>query len=206
MDESNDSSGRWSRTITWKHRYNEIGITNLIQRLNKRELLVMDVGCSKGVTIKHCKKTLLKHGITIHTVGVDGQRRVWDEAENNVDQLLRCDAKDVDSYDGAADVVICVNTVRFTNPEYKKGVLNKCITFLKQDGVLITNVESFAIKNTNVEFINPNSIIARVFLWHHQIRMLDKTNAGLYTRNIETHRAWWFSLIRPILWARDKIG
>ena len=197
---------RWNRTITWKHRYNEIGVINLIQRLNKKELLVIDVGCSIGVAIKHCKKTLLKHGITIYTIGIDGQKNVWDKAENNVDQLVRCDAKDVVNYDKTADVVICINTVRFTNPDYKKNVLKKCITFLKQDGVLITNVESFVLKNTTIKFVNPNNITAQIFLWHHQTRMLDKINAESYIKNVTTHRAWWFRLIRPILWTRDKIG
>ena len=49
-------------------------------------------GCSRGVTIKHCQKTLQKQGIAIKTIGVGGKKEVWDEAEKNIDQLIRHDA------------------------------------------------------------------------------------------------------------------
>ena len=175
---------RWNKTTTWKNRYNDFGVTGLIQRLDKTELRVMDVGCSRGVTIKHCQKTLQKQGIAIKTIGVDGKEEVWDEAEKNIDQLIRHDAAEVNGYEGTADVVVCMNAIRFIHPKDKKDVLKKCVVFLKDDGMLITNVENFEIKNTAVKFMNVSNISTRVFMWIHRTRMLDKTNAGLYAENV----------------------
>ena len=175
---------RWNKTTTWKNRYNDLGVTSLIQRLVKIELCVMDVGCSRGVTIKHCQKTLQKQGITINTIGVDGKKEVWDEAEKNVDRLIRHDAAEVNGYEGTADVVVCMNAIRFIHPKDKKDVLKKCVAFLKDDGMLITNVENFEIKNTTIKFTNLSNISTRVFMWIHRTRMLDKTNAGLYAENV----------------------
>ena len=175
---------RWNKTTTWKNRYNTFGVTGLIQRFGKTELCVMDVGCSKGVAIKHCQKTLQKQGIAIKTIGVDGKEEVWDEAEKNVDRLIRHDAAEVDGYDGTADVVVCMNAIRFIHHKDKKDVLKKCVAFLKDDGMLITNVENFEIKNTAVKFTSLSNISTRVVMWVHRTRMLDKTNAGVYAENV----------------------
>ena len=187
---------RWNKTTTWKNRYNDFGVTGLIQRLDKTELCVMDVGCSKGVAVKHCQKTLQKQGIAIKTIGVDGKKEVWDEAEKNIDQLIRHDADEVNGYDGTADVVVCMNAIRFIRPKDKKDVLKKCVAFLKDDGVLITNVENFEIKNTAVKFTSLSNISTRVVMWVHRTRMLDKTNAGLYAENVTScDRSYGFRIL-----------
>ena len=137
--------GFWTKNTTWHIRYDDFGVTGymLLHAKNMEDTVVIDVGCSKGIAITESKKCLDKRGIRLHTIGIDmsDKAKLAAEAENNLDEFVNENVLEVDGYAGKADIVVCLNTIRYVLGDTKSGMIKKCTEFLKPDGVLITNVD-----------------------------------------------------------------
>ena len=132
----------WTCTLTWTSRYNELGIPCIIcshsNQLGSNSLRVIDVGCSKGVTMHNCQQILANRGIEIETIGIDQSAKVKKDAENNLDQFISSNVLCVDDHNANADVVICANMLRWgVTPLEKSQVIKKCASFLNPTGILI---------------------------------------------------------------------
>lgn len=81
---------------------------------------------------------LKKHGVSVHTIGIDPSPKVERLAKINVDEFYSMDVLDID-WCAKADVVICANVARFVDGEHKHKILKKCAQLLKPSGVLIVS-------------------------------------------------------------------
>ena len=136
--------GLWNNNITWKNRYDDFGVTGymLLYAKGRKDVVAIDVGCSKGIAVTESKKCLDKRGIRLHTIGIDmsGNAKLIAAAKNNLGEFVNGNALEVNGYTGKADIVVCLNVVRFVPGDVKSRIIRKCAEFLKPDGVLITGV------------------------------------------------------------------
>ena len=136
--------GLWSNNMTWKSRYDDFGVTGymLLHAKGMKDVVVIDVGCSRGIAVTESKKCLAEHGIRLHTIGIDMScnAKLAAEAESNLDEFVNGNALEVDGYAGKADVVVCLNVVRFVRGDVKSRIVEKCAEFLNPGGVFITGV------------------------------------------------------------------
>ena len=136
--------GLWNNNMTWKNRYDDFGVTGymFLHAKGMKDVTVIDVGCSKGIAVAESKKCLAKHGVRLHTIGIDmsDDAKLAAEAESNLDEFVNGNALEVDGYTGRADIVVCLNVVRFVRGNVKSRIVEKCAEFLKPDGVFITGI------------------------------------------------------------------
>lgn len=132
---------------TYKYRYDALGIIGYMLKYaessTKNRLTVIDVGCSKAEATRFAKTCLNEHGIKSFMIGIDNSVRIAEDAEKNLDEFILNDVIKVERYYGEADVVICSKVIRNVDGDIKSEVLRKCAEFLKDDGVLITDVEGY---------------------------------------------------------------
>ena len=138
------ADGLWSCSKTWPNRYDDFGATGyiLLHAQGMEKAVVIDVGCSTGEAMLKSKLCLSRHGIKLYTVGIDmsDNAKLKAKAKNNLDEFIDSDARKVDNYAGKADIVVCLNAVRYVPGDAKSDMITKCAEFLKPDGVLITGV------------------------------------------------------------------
>ena len=136
--------GSWTNSMTWKNRYDDFGVTGymLLHSKGMKDVVAIDVGCSTGIAVAESKKCMAKHGVRLHAIGIDmsGNAKLAAEAESNLDEFVNENALEVDGYAGRADIVVCLNVVRFVRGDVKSRIVEKCAEFLKPDGVFITGV------------------------------------------------------------------
>lgn len=137
----------WKPTLTYPERYEEIGVIDhvleYLRVTNKRDVVIVDIGCSTAVAAKQLKDMLDKRGIKSRTIGIDLSPSVKEEAIKNLDLFINQDVMQVDSTLYPADVLICCNMIYYLNHQKKAEVINKCAQFMKDDSVLITNTPLF---------------------------------------------------------------
>ncbi|AFU59827.1 hypothetical protein Ngar_c29080 [Candidatus Nitrososphaera gargensis Ga9.2] len=137
----------WKPTLTYPERYEEIGVVDhvleYLRASNKRDIVIVDIGCSTAVATKQLKNMLDNSGIKNRTIGIDLSQTVREEAMQNVDLFLNQDVMYVDSTLYPADIVICCNMIFYLNHLKKAEVISKCSQFMKDDSVLITNTPLF---------------------------------------------------------------
>ena len=92
---------------------------------------VIDVGCGSAPKLHEMKRHLIKHGINLHTIGIDVH--YWDA---EVDEFMNADVRDVCMED-AADAVICAGMLgMLTDGESFASVVRACARLLKYDGLM----------------------------------------------------------------------
>lgn len=138
----------WEHDYTGSKRYDDMGIVmrilNLSMRTDRREFDVIDACCSIGVAMKECKLLLEKERIMLHTTGIDMSDHVAKRAEAILDRFIRLDMLEYDgSLDSTADIVVCVNALRFVPGNTRHIVTKNCARLLKPDGMLITDVKGY---------------------------------------------------------------
>lgn len=138
--------------MTWKYRYDHSWATNLICKHARRMCItnmnMLDVGCSKGIAVAHCKKHLGLGNIAVHVTGVDAteKSKIISLAEKNLDIFINHTILDIDVCEiGKFDVITCLNTIRFVSNDTKYKIIKKCMEFLKTDGVLIIDMDIWEI-------------------------------------------------------------
>ena len=136
--------GLWRNSMTWKNRYDDFGVTGyiLLYAKGRKDAVVIDVGCSRGIAAAESKKCLARHGTRLRTIGIDmsGNAELIAKAESNMDEFINKDAREIDGRDEQADIVVCLNVVRFVPGDVKSSMIVKCAEFLKPGGVMITGV------------------------------------------------------------------
>lgn len=140
------SNGNWIINHTFKDRYVLTGITNLIlehTKDSKKKLVIIDVGCSKGIAMKYAQDYLQQKNVESFTVGIDVSENIADEANKNLDDFINKDVLKVDDYVEKADIVICSKMAIFVTGEVRHKIIKKCSELLKNDGMLITDVDCF---------------------------------------------------------------
>ena len=139
----------WTCSYTADGRYDDMGITRHILnhsvRTGRGKFDVIDVCCSTGAAIKKCKSLLGKEGITLHTTGIDLSDRVEERARANLDRFMRLEMlEEYDgSLDGTADIVVCVNALRFVKGPTRRAMTERCAKLLGPGGILVTDVKGY---------------------------------------------------------------
>lgn len=136
------ANGNWTKNHTFADRYVVTGITKLIlahTRNSKKKIIIMDVGCSKGVAIKHAQDCLKQENIESFTIGIDVSENIAKEANENLNKFINKDVLQVYDCTEKADIVICSKVIIFVTGELKYKIIKKCSEFLKNDGILITD-------------------------------------------------------------------
>lgn len=197
----------WKANTTFKYRYDALGIIDYMLKYakssTKNRLTVIDVGCSRATATRFAKTCLNGHGIKSVMIGIDNSVRVADDAEKNLDEFILNDVMNVEEHYGSADVVICSMTIRNVNGEIRSRVLEKCTEFLKDDGVIITDVKGYDRPITDrgfssIEKSNPEKICSYpclesvvVFMWgmhRKDTHMMGKNDTLEYAKQIK--REW----------------
>ncbi|MCV0411392.1 class I SAM-dependent methyltransferase [Nitrosarchaeum sp.] len=143
-------NGYWPINHTFADRYVVTGITNLILEHvtnSKKKLIIIDVGCSKGVAMKYAQNYLEQKNIKSVTIGIDVSKNIVNDAKKNLNEFINKDVLHVDDCDEKADVVICSKAIIFVTGEIRYNIIKKCSKFLKNDGILITDVDCFEKSN-----------------------------------------------------------
>lgn len=137
----------WSVNITSKNRYEFTGINKLvIDHLNQKKIsnpIIIDVGCSTGIALKKTFEAMKRSSYNPYTIGIDQSKYVKSKAEGNLSRFINRDALDVDDLENTADVVICSKAAIYILGAKRSAIIRKCASFLKRDGILITDVDCF---------------------------------------------------------------
>lgn len=111
---------------------------------DKRDIHILDVGCSIAVAARLLKERLEYNGIKLHMTGIDPSGKVREDAEKNLDVFINQDVMDVDASLYPLDIVIFCNVVSYLSHEKKAAMIRRCALFLRDTGsVLITNTPTF---------------------------------------------------------------
>lgn len=137
----------WLTRLTYPERYDELGVTDRVLDYlsnNKRDIHILDVGCSIAVATRLLKERLEDSGIKVHITGIDANSKVEEDAENNLDFFVNEDVMNVDAALYPSDVVIFCNVVSYLSHQKKAAMIRRCTRFMKDDySVLITNTPTF---------------------------------------------------------------
>ena len=178
----------WKNNRTWRTRYDDFRVNGYMleyaERVGKSSLYVIDVGCSNGEAILECKKCLFKYGVKIHIIGIDATKRpkILSKAKNNLDGFINSNVLDVKEYNEKADVVICLNTIRYIDGDIKSAVIKKCAEFLKPKGVLITGINKRHCKIFNLKRTKPK----KVCLSRWSLRIFETMTGKIYDTQMIT--------------------
>ncbi len=137
----------WNVHVTSKYRYESTGIFDLsINHLQNERItnpIIIDVGCSYGQAIKWTSFLMKKQKFNPWTIGIDGAKTVKKQAEKNLDEFIAKDVFEVVDRDGSVDIVICHKAAIFVVGSRREAIIRKCTSFLKANGILITDVDCF---------------------------------------------------------------
>ncbi|EPA06873.1 class I SAM-dependent methyltransferase [Candidatus Nitrosarchaeum limnium] len=139
-------NGYWPINYTFEDRYELTGIINYILEYannSTKKFVIIDVGCSNGSAMKYAQTYLQQKNIESFTIGIDISKNVVDEARKNLDQFINENVLNVDNCAGKADIVICSKAAIFVEGDVRCQIIRKCSEFLKNDGILITDVDCF---------------------------------------------------------------
>lgn len=137
----------WPVVITSKGRYEFTGITDFaIEHLRQQRIkkpVIIDVGCSSGIAMKKSAETMKIAGFDPFTIGIDASKSVKSKAEKNLDKFIDRDVLEVDDQENTADVVICSKAAIYILGIRRADIIRKCASLLKNNGILITDVDCF---------------------------------------------------------------
>lgn len=148
----------WQSNFTVADRYETDGVIDrvfeYVRSTGKKNLAIMDVGCSSAIAVKYLRFILEGKGIGItKIIGVDPSENIRIEAEENLDEFIPLDILDVKDEPGKADIMICCKMILWVQPQHRVNVLLKCSKFLKDDGGLITDADKYEEEKDVREFI-----------------------------------------------------
>ncbi len=137
----------WPAVTTSKDRYEFVGINDFIfdhiRQGGIKDPTIIDVGCSTGIAIKNTVEILRKQAFNSYVIGINASKTIKSKAEKNVDRFINKDVLDVESLDSTADIVICHKAAIFVRGTRRADIIRKCATFLKDSGILITDVDCY---------------------------------------------------------------
>lgn len=149
----------WTEGDTDHNRYECMGAVSLINDYikNKTDINILDAGCSDGISTKDCLLSINKHGKNISFIGVDIDKdrikNAQKDNENNI-EFICCDLDQL-KFKNKFDIIICLNVIRFIKSKNKKRILQKFMKMLKSDGVLITGINKYDMKQMNLPALKP---------------------------------------------------
>jgi len=90
----------WPSRYTYYGRYEDTGVTDRVYeyqaKTGKKNLKILDVGCSVAIATNAMQKNLLISGIHSEITGIDISPNVKDEAEKNLDKFLFGNIMEID--------------------------------------------------------------------------------------------------------------
>lgn len=137
----------WNIHMTSKDRYEFTGVLDLainhLQHKGIKAPIIIDVGCSSGVAIERAAYKMKTLKFNPYTIGIDPVKTQRKKAEKNLDVFINKDVFEVyDKYE-SADIVICSKAAIFVEGHIREAIIRKCVSFLKENGILITDVDCF---------------------------------------------------------------
>ena len=167
----------WSNTHTDKERYEKVGILDdMIKYFTYEKIVsptIIDACCSDGMAIQYSVNKLKNElGITPFVIGIDISKDVKKYAEKNVDEFINSDILNVDNKKSSADIVICHKAAIYIHGDQRSKIIQKCSTFLKKDGLLITDADAF-----------PN-----LTFWNKIKRFMSYCNNNTFKKYVKTYR------------------
>ena len=184
----------WNCSRTEPKRYHYLGATGyaLYHVRCKDAATIIDVGCSTGVALLECKGYIDQQGTFIRAIGIDNSKEVASTAKENLDEFIPRDVLDVNAHKGDADVVMCLNVIRFVEWDVRSKIIKKCAKFLNEKGMLITGVDKEHRKKIELEqssctvpdHVYGKSLESRLRVWFKldptDTRMMRRTEALKY--------------------------
>ncbi len=154
------SDGNWKNTTTYSNRYEYTGIDKLIMEYLKDKKLtspvIIDACCSTGVAINDSRERIKRENINPYIIGIDvtKKKNIKNKAKKNCDEFINEDILNL-SYKGPkANIVICSKAVLYVTGVRRYKILKQCISYLLNDGLLITDVDYFEKKSLKIKIIN----------------------------------------------------
>lgn len=147
------SDFQWQFTTTWTGRYKEDGVTKCVEdyisKTGKRDLDVLDVGCSTGMALRTVQEDIQsKYGITLRTTGIEPNPSVQRRAEKNVDNLYKDRIQNIAVPSKRFDIVICNKVAYLARPDDQSDMILYCAKFLKTEGGLVTDLGCYRTLHT----------------------------------------------------------
>jgi len=137
----------WKINVTFKDRYETTGIKDfVINHLQQRDIgnpIIIDVGCSYGIAFERVFSILRTLGFHPYTIGIDASKKVRKKAEKIFDEFISEDVLNVCGKENVADIVICSKAAIFVTGTRRTAIIKKCTSFLKEDGIMITDVDCY---------------------------------------------------------------
>ena len=134
-----------------------MGATTLISEHigGKKNIRILDAGCSNGMATKDCKMWLERMGYDMSFVAIDQDKQRIESARKN-DCGVRFIHADIECLKGEKfDVILCLNVIRFVLPKSKSEMLRCMAEMLKSDGVLITGISGCDMNKMNLYVRRP---------------------------------------------------
>src|SRR3989344_4852171 len=123
----------WSSSFTFDERYEITGVNDrvleYVRQNSKKNLIVLDVGCSTGIAVNTLQQKLKHEGLDITTIGIDVSPKVKKESEKNLDRFILGDILKIETKPDPADVVICSKMILFVNYRKRAEIISKCSEF-----------------------------------------------------------------------------
>lgn len=140
----------WQCNYTEPNRYYKIGVADTVldfcKTNDRRQLKIVDVGCSRGVAGRDLKSWLSSNGINCSIKGIDLDPDVQEEVKRNLDEFELGDIRNVASLitrEGIADVVICCHIAINLPAKRESEIIGASLRLVKTDGILVTNTSCF---------------------------------------------------------------
>lgn len=137
----------WKLNVTSKYRYESTGIKdfviNHLQQNNITNPIIVDVGCSYGIALEWIMSFDNLSRFNPYTIGIDSSKKVRKKAEKVFDEFVNEEVQKVSGRENIADIVICHKAAIFVIGTRRVEIIKKCASFLKKDGILITDVDCY---------------------------------------------------------------
>ncbi len=155
----------WKVNVTSKYRYEATGvkdfIINHVQQNKIKNPVIIDVGCSYGIALEWVMTYFDSSNIKPHIIGIDASKNVRKKAEKIFDEFINTEVQKISGREKTADIVICHKAAIFVIGTRRAEIIKKCHSFLKNDGILITDVDCYPPSSL---FISPFRILKS--LWY----------------------------------------
>jgi len=139
---------------TQQYRYSHV-IEAINTHINKDGLMLADIGCATGIFTNYIHQNYkntcaIVKGVDISSVAIERAREKYPDLEFIVSDIKNFS----ENYKGTQDVVICLETLYYIEPDKRNEAILQLLAALKNDGYLV-----ISSLNSKPPYLSKNELI-----------------------------------------------